>query len=93
MLDQVHYLFELLPAAAVLISVGVAYGMLKTRSVTMEARLDELEKEALALDNSMQGRVGDIARQLSDHKQEVTDRLARIETKLDILVQNRLAGG
>lgn len=73
--------------AAVL--VGIAYGVLKVKTQSAATRLDELEKEAIALDAAMQARVQTLSMELQRHKQDTTDRLARIETKLDILLQNR----
>jgi hypothetical protein len=67
--------------------VGIAYGILKVKTQATSQRLNELEKEALALDAAMQIKVHDLAVELAHHKQDTTDRLARIETKLDVLLQ------
>lgn len=89
--DTLQALVTLVPLASVLLSVGIAYGVLRVKSSTTAARLDELEAEALKLDTAMQVRVEKLANDLSHHKQDTTDRLARIETKLDILLQKNLA--
>jgi hypothetical protein len=93
MFESLSVLLDLIPATAIILSIGVAYGMLKVKSQTTSARLDELEKEALGMDQAMQLRVDNIARDLSVHKHDTTDRLARIETKLDILLQTKAQGG
>jgi uncharacterized membrane-anchored protein YhcB (DUF1043 family) len=67
--------------------VGIAYGILKVKTQATSQRLNELEKEALALDAAMQIQVPDLALEIAHHKQDTTDRLARIETKLDVLLQ------
>lgn len=71
------------------IAVGIAYGVLRVKTANTVVRLDELEREAIALDAAMQARVQALSSELQHHKQDTTDRLARIETKLDILLQQR----
>lgn len=93
MFDILKSLLDLIPAVAIIMSIGVAYGMLKVKNQTTSARLDELEQEAIGMDHAMQIRVDNIARDLSVHKHDTTDRLARIETKLDILLQSKVIGG
>jgi len=82
-------LASLIPIVSVALSAGVAYGILKVKTSITQERLDELEKEALAMDSAMQGRVLAIADELHRYKQDTTDRLARIETKLDILLSQK----
>lgn len=69
------------------ISAGIAYGVLKVKTAATAKRLDELEKEALALDAAMGARVDSLVSELHRYKEDTTDRLARIETKLDILLR------
>lgn len=87
--ELLQTLLMILPAMATFVSVGIAYGVLKVKSTASEKRLNDLEKEALALNEAMSARVAHIATDLSNHKQDTTDRLARIETKLDILLSQR----
>lgn len=79
-------MLTLIPLISAAVSAGIAYGVLRVKTATTAKRLDDLEKEALALDAAMQARVEDIARELHRYKEDTTDRLARIETKLDILL-------
>jgi hypothetical protein len=90
MFDALKSLLELIPAVAIVLSIGIAYGVLKVKSATTASRLDQLEAEALSLDSAMRTRVDNIAHDLSQHKHDTTDRLARIETKLDILLQQNI---
>lgn len=88
--DTLQALVTLVPIASILLSVGIAYGVLRVKSSTTAARLDELEEEALAMDQAMQAKVAALANEVARHKQDTTDRLARIETKLDILLQQNI---
>lgn len=90
MFDALKGLLDLIPAVAIILSIGIAYGVLKVKSATTATRLDQLEAEALTLDKAMRERVESIANDLSNHKHDTTDRLARIETKLDILLQKQI---
>ena len=74
----------------VLVTTGIAYGVLKVKTASTAARLDQLEAEALGLNRDMTTRVNHIATDLSSYKQDTTDRLARIETKLDILLHQQV---
>jgi hypothetical protein len=87
--DTLQALVTLVPVASVILSVGIAYGVLRVKSATTATRLNELEAEALRLDTAMQVRVEKLTSELSHHKADTTDRLARIETKLDILLSQR----
>lgn len=87
---EVATTFSLWTLIEIAVAVGIAYGVLKMKTTSTAKRLDELEKEALALDHAMQARVELLAADLSKYKQDTTDRLARIETKLDILLQQNI---
>ena len=89
MFDALKSLLELTPAVAIVLSIGIAYGVLKVKSATTATRLDQLEAEALNLDSAMRIRVDNIAHDLSRLEHDTTDRLARIETKLDVLLQQQ----
>lgn len=78
-----------LVAVEVALAAGIAYGVLKVKTSATSKKLDELEKEALALDLAMQARITAVSEELHRYKQDTTDRLARIETKLDILLQQK----
>jgi hypothetical protein len=81
--------FDAATIIEICIAAGIAYGVLRVKTQSTALRLDELEKEGLALDLAMQARVTALQVELQHHKQDTTDRLARIETKLDILLQQR----
>lgn len=69
---------ELMPILTVAASLGVSWGVFKVKGAVTSKRLDELEAEGDAL-----------VAELHRHKEDTTDRLARIETKLDILLGTR----
>ena len=74
------------------VTSGVAYGVLKVKTASTAQRLNELEAEAIAIDARMTSRVDHISNDLASYKQDTADRLARIETKLDLLLQKQIVG-
>jgi hypothetical protein len=56
----------------------------------METRLAKLEDDHAAEINNLYGRLDVMQQSFDKHRTETTDRLARMETKLDILVSKRI---
>lgn len=80
-------LLELVPLLTVAASIGATYGIIRVKTATTAKRLNELEQEAIDMDRRMQGRISSLESEVHKHREDTMDRLARIETKLDILLQ------
>ena len=80
----------LIAVVSAAVTSGIAYGVLKVKTATTAQRLNELEAEAIAIDARMTSRVDHISSDLARYKQDTADRLARIETKLDLLLQKQI---
>lgn len=65
---------------------GSAWGFSRMKHSSTVSRLDRVETEQKAHDAALGERIDGVARDMAAHKQETTDRLARIETKLDVLL-------
>jgi len=50
--------------------------------------LSRLRVDHIAAEKALDARVNGLAKDMNTHRQETTDRLARIETKLDLLLTN-----
>lgn len=76
--------------ASGLFGAGVAWGTIRFKVKTMETRLAKLEEDHIAETNSLYGRLDTMQQSFDKYRTETTDRLARMETKLDILVSKRI---
>lgn len=72
--------------ASGLLGAGVAWGALMSRTNHNVKRLEEAEARHQEDVDSLSGRLEGLAKMHAAHRQETTDRLARIETKLDQLI-------
>lgn len=79
-MDSLYDLFGLAAAIAV---GGVAFGVLKMKTTTTADLLEEL-------DDDVRDSIEKLSQDLNAHRVESADRFARIETKLDLLIEDRL---
>lgn len=68
------------------VSLGAVWGHLVHRSRSNTARIDKIEIEHEADIEALRESITNLAEQQAAHRTETTDRLARIETKLDQLI-------
>jgi hypothetical protein len=68
-------------------AAGGAWALLYYKERELGKNLAKLELESAAQDAATEQRLDMLSRDLADHKHETTDRLARIESKLDTLVK------
>lgn len=76
--------------ASGLFGAGVAWGTIRLKVKTMETRLNKLEQAHLEETATLYGRLDLMQSSFDKHRSETTDRLARIETKVDILLSGRV---
>lgn len=69
-----------------LIGAGVAWGGLIVRSRNNAARIEEVKTDHDAQLEAIREVLSDLAKTQAEHRTETTDRLARIETKIDAVL-------
>lgn len=69
-----------------LIGAGAAWGGLLMRSKANAARIEEVKMEHDADLESIRRVLSELAKTQAEHRTETTDRLARIETKIDAVL-------
>jgi hypothetical protein len=72
-----------------LLAAGVSYGGLLMKSRTNSLRIEQVKKDHDADIAEIRELISDLSEAQSEHRTETTDRLARIETKLDHLLGGR----
>lgn len=73
-------------AGAGIFGAGGAWGVLAMRGNQAISRIETVEIAHKAADAALDDKIADIQYELHAHKAETTDRLARIETKMDVLL-------
>lgn len=72
--------------ASGLLGAGAAWGGLLMRSRTNAARIEEVKTDHDVQLEAIRQTLADLAKQQAEHRTETTDRLARIETKIDAVL-------
>lgn len=87
----VHWLLQYgVPA---LLGLGAGWGgvLMKVRQLGAEQAAIKAERDAA--DNALSERIGQLSKELAEHKNETAGRLGRIEGKLDTLLHSIIKGG
>lgn len=69
-------------------TIGFAWGAAQMKEKGIQNRLQRIEEDFSSADAGLGARIGVLSAEFSEHKSEMIDRLARIETKLDTLITN-----
>lgn len=67
-------------------AAGVAYATIYIKESNLARQLKDVEADLLRSENRLDAKIEEIGQELDQHRQETTDRLARIETKIDLLL-------
>lgn len=70
----------------ILFAAGAAWATIFIKERNLDKHLDSLEKDFLISEGILNDKIESVADELSAHKEETADRLARIETKIDLLL-------
>jgi len=74
--------------ASAVIAASVAWGAMRMKVANQTETISRLRVDRIAAERALDARVDGLAKDMTTHRQETTDRLARIETKLDLLLTN-----
>ena len=71
---------------AAIFGAGGAWGVLTMRGQQALKRIESVERNCIEADEKLETQIGELKYEVNAHKEETTDRLARIETKMDVLL-------
>ena len=72
-----------------ILTAGIGYGDLLLRSKTTAQRIEEVRTESQEDRDELKQALAKLAEAHVEHRRETTDRLARIETKIDVLLGDK----
>jgi hypothetical protein len=72
-----------------ILAAGIGYGDLLLRTKTTAQRIEEVRDESQTDRDELKKSLADLTKMHLEHRRETTDRLARIETKIDHLLGDK----